>query len=88
MGIFDLSEGRVTAEGVMPTLRCANPDCNNVVAQAHFYGSGGVLRILGCCKCGRASEYENGPRGVTVKLLPKKGEGRAALASVPKEKQP
>ena len=76
LGLSD-NEPVVTSQGVMGSLRCANPNCNNVVAQAHLMGMG-VFRVLSCSACGRGSEYENSPRGWTVKMLPK----RAAPAQV------
>jgi len=61
----------VTAQGVMGSLRCANPACSNVVAQAHLMGLG-IVRILSCPVCGRGSEYENTPRGWSVRMIPKR----------------
>ncbi len=65
----------VTAQGVMGSLRCANPSCNNIVAQAHLMGLG-IIRVAACQMCGRASEYENTPRGWTVRLLPKRAAAK------------
>lgn len=61
----------ITASGVMGSLRCGNPSCNAVVAQAHLLGVG-VFRVLDCPSCRRGSEFENTPRGWTVRLLPKR----------------
>ena len=72
----------VTAQGVMGSLRCANPNCNAVVAQAHLLGMG-ILRVLSCPTCGRGSEYENSPRGWIVRMLPK----RAAQPQQPQQQQ-
>jgi hypothetical protein len=64
-------ESEVTASGIMGSLRCGNPDCNTVLAQAHLMGVG-IFRVLDCPSCRRGTEYENTPRGWTVKLLPKR----------------
>lgn len=72
VGAFMQGTEEVTAVGVMGSLRCGNPDCNTVVAQAHLMGLG-VLRVLDCPSCRRGTEYENTVRGWTVKLLPKRG---------------
>jgi hypothetical protein len=66
-----VADDMVTGQGIMGSLRCANPNCNNVVAQAHLIGMG-ILRVLSCPSCGRGSEYENTPRGWTVRMLPKR----------------
>lgn len=71
LGFTDITGEEITAQGVMGSLRCANPACNAVVAQAHLMGMG-VIRILSCGSCGRGSEYENTPRGWTVRMLPKR----------------
>jgi hypothetical protein len=73
MALGLLDESSVTAAGIMGSLRCGNPNCNNIVAQAHLMGVG-VFRVLGCAKCGRGSEYENTPRGWTVRLLPNRAQ--------------
>ncbi len=65
-----MADEAVTAQGIMGSLRCANPNCNNVIAQAHLMGVG-IFRVLSCPSCGRGSEYENTPRGWTVRMLPK-----------------
>lgn len=65
------SEEGVTAQGVMGSLRCANPSCNAVVAQAHLLGVG-ILRVMACPSCGRGSEFENTQRGWIVRLMPKR----------------
>lgn len=70
-----MDEG-VTAQGVMGSLRCGNPNCNNVVAQAHLMGVG-IVRILACPSCGRGSEYENTPRGWIVRMMPKRAAMQA-----------
>jgi hypothetical protein len=75
-----MDEG-ITAQGVMGSLRCANPNCNAVVAQAHLLGMG-ILRVLACPTCGRGSEYENSPRGWIVRMLPKR-----QAAPVPQQAQ-
>ena len=75
MGLLD--DTGVTASGVVQTLKCGNPDCNNVVAQAHVLGLG-IFRILDCCNCRRGSEYENTARGWTVRLLPQRQVARPA----------
>lgn len=69
LGLTDTTDSVVTSQGVMGSLRCANPNCNNVVAQAHLMGVG-IFRVLACQSCGRGSEFENTPRGWTVKMLP------------------
>jgi len=69
MSLLDKDNG-TTAEGVMPTLRCANKDCNNVLAQFHFLGAG-VLRVFCCPRCHRGSEFESTPRGIACRMLPK-----------------
>lgn len=61
-------ESGVVATGVVISLRCGNPDCNNIVAQAHVLGLG-VFRVLDCSNCHRASEFESTPRGWQVRLL-------------------
>ncbi len=61
----------VVSRGFITTLRCANPDCNQAVAQAHTLGLA-VFRVLCCPACFRASEFEATPQGWTVKLLPKR----------------
>lgn len=71
LGFSETHTEEVTAQGVMGSLRCANPACSNVVAQAHLMGMG-IIRVLACTVCGRGSEYENSPRGWTVRLLPKR----------------
>ena len=58
----------VTASGVVQTLKCGNPKCQNVVAQAHMLGIG-IFRILDCPAFRQGSEYENTARGWTVRLL-------------------
>jgi len=69
MGLgFADGESQVTAQKVVTTLRCGNPDCNAAVGQAHLMGLG-FFRILHCTACGRGSEYENTSQGWTVKLL-------------------
>lgn len=68
LGLFH-AEGEVTSQGVVMTLRCGNPDCNQATAQVHSLGAT-LLRVLDCPRCHRASEYENTTRGWTVKLLP------------------
>lgn len=67
MSMFD--DTGVTASGVVQTLKCGNPKCQNVVAQAHVLGLG-IFRILDCPACRQGSEYENTTRGWTVRLLP------------------
>lgn len=69
MGLTE--EPAVTAQGVMGSLRCANPNCTTIVAQAHLMGVG-MFRVLACPACGRGSEYENTARGWTVRILPKR----------------
>ena len=71
LGALSDSDFTVTAQGVMGTLRCANPSCNAAIAQGHLIGMG-VIRVLCCPVCQRGSEFENTPRGWTCKLLPKK----------------
>ena len=70
-----LNDNGVTASGVVQTLKCGNPDCNNVVAQAHVLGLG-IFRLLDCPNCRRGSEYENTARGWTVRLLPARQAAR------------
>jgi hypothetical protein len=69
MGLLD--DTGVTASGVVQTLKCGNPDCNNVVAQAHVLGPG-IFRILDCPACRRGTEFESTTRGWTVRLLPQR----------------
>lgn len=64
-------ESPVTAQGVVGSLRCANPNCTTIVAQAHLMGVG-LFRVMACPACGRGSEYENTARGWTVRVLPKR----------------
>lgn len=71
VSFMDGGEGSVTAQGVMGSLRCGNPSCNAVLAQVHTLGMG-VFRVLDCPSCRRGTEYENTPRGWTVRLLPKR----------------
>lgn len=71
MSVGFLDGAEVTAQGVMGSLRCGNPNCNAVLAQAHLMGVG-VFRVLDCPSCHRGTEYENTARGWTVRLLPKR----------------
>lgn len=73
--MFD--ESSVTAQGVMGTLRCGNPDCNHTLAQVHAMGAV-IFRVLECPGCHRASEYENTSRGWTIKLMPAKRQASVA----------
>lgn len=70
LGYLDNSEN-VTASGVVGGLRCGNPDCNALVAQAHLLGLG-IFRVLECPACHRGTEYENTVRGWIVRLLPRR----------------
>lgn len=71
MSILSEATGDVVASGITGSLRCGNPDCNEVVAQAHMMGLG-FFRVLCCPRCHRGTEYENTSRGWTVRLLPKR----------------
>ena len=68
-GVFKRRPAVVTAEQLCITLRCANPDCNTAIGQAHFYGSGGVFRVFNCPKCGQGSEFKNTAEGITAAQL-------------------
>lgn len=67
----DSDEAVVVHRGFVTTLRCANPPCNQPVAQVHAMGMA-LFRIMCCPACLRATEFENSPVGWTVKLLPKR----------------
>lgn len=69
MSLMTEEQGTMTAQGIMGSLRCGNPNCNEVVAQAHAMGPV-VFRVLCCPACHRGTEYENTTRGWNVKLLP------------------
>jgi hypothetical protein len=71
MSLVSEDTSTMTVSGVVGSLRCGNPDCNNVVAQAHMMGLG-IFRVLECAGCHRGTEYENTTRGWTVRLLPKR----------------
>ncbi len=77
MSLVSEEQSTMTAQGIMGSLRCGNPNCNEVVAQAHAMGPV-VFRVLDCPACGRGTEYENTTRGWNVKLLPSRGTRRPA----------
>lgn len=72
-------DGTVVAQELMLTFRCSTADCNQVIAQAHSM-SMAVFRVLGCPKCGKGTQVENGPHGWTVRQLPS-GVAPRGLAS-------
>lgn len=69
MSLVSEEQSTMTAQGIMGSLRCGNPNCNEVVAQAHAMGPV-IFRVFSCPSCGRGTEYENTTRGWNVKLLP------------------
>ncbi len=66
-----IEDSGVTASGVVITLRCGNPDCNNIVAQGHVLGPG-IFRVLDCGVCHRGTEFESTARGWVVRLMQKR----------------
>lgn len=84
MGLGYVDNGAVeTAREIVTTFRCANPDCNATVAQAHAMGSV-IFRVMCCPKCGSGSEFENTTRGWVARQLPKMKGARSAPATEPK----
>ena len=69
MSLVSEEQSTMTAQGIMGSLRCGNPNCNEVVAQAHAMGPV-LFRVLACPNCGRGTEFENTTRGWNVKLMP------------------
>lgn len=63
--------GRITHRAARMVLRCANPECNEVVARAAL-SPGASFDVVKCAKCRRASRFrqEADGSGVTIILLP------------------
>lgn len=77
----------VTASGVVISLRCGNPECQNIVAQGHMLGLG-IFRVLDCCKCRRATEFESTPHGWVVRLLARREVAPRREVPVPRNLAP
>ena len=53
---------------ILTTLRCAQPECRQNIAQVHFMCTG-IFRVLKCPKCGGGSEYMSTPYGIAKRPI-------------------